>query len=615
MSILSEDVFGQYKVKEADDFMMLGVGQPSKTILKNALQFINYNIDYNFDNIDVLQYGLKQGFKSFQNLVVKLMKDYTHTKINPDNIYMTNGISYAVLMLSTFLKNKLDYNTVYVEDLTYFIMINIFKDLGFKIKSFNLNEPEKLKIELQQNPKSIVYLIPFCNNPTGLTMTQTQLENFIEIIQKDTIVLSDETYQFLHFNSNPFTISNKSLSYYNSNIISLGTFSKILVPGVRLGWIYSTYKFADGLTLNNWLDNTGFMDSGGSVNPVMAYMITKNILNNYESYKEFLNNLIIDLQNKSDYVCSVLNKYPDYFEVIKPNGGYFVFVRSNLNKSIKLKELWNLATNHCQFGFHEGNKFSINKSHDDWFRISVSYYSFDDFKNYFDERIQKLLNLVDNFEYDISVFGNGKLGKLIKTNLINQINQINQNNSISQIERNFNKKDFGKIIIDVTSPEGTMKLLDKIEYYNKLPKLIIGTTGHTSEQIERITQYSKLAPVIYCANFSNGIQNLIKMIRCLTFEILKIEIVDIHHVHKKDSPSGTAKLLHKELKKIYNDIDINIISYRESNVIGFHKIVLIGLNESITLKHNANSRSIFADGCINLIGKIKSKENGFFEYL
>ena len=609
MSTLSEDVFGQYKVKNAEEFMMLGVGQPSPTILKNALQFINYNINSNYDNIDVLQYGLKQGFKSFQNLVVKLMKDYTHTKIDSDSIYMTNGISHSVMMLSTFLKNKLGYNTIYVEDLTYFIMINIFKDLDFNIKSFNLNDLEKLKVDLQQNPKSIIYLIPFCNNPTGLTMTQTQLENFIEIIQKDTIVLSDETYQFLHFNSNPFTISNKSLSYYNSNIISLGTFSKILVPGVRLGWIYSTYKFADGMTLNNWLDNTGFMDSGGSVNPIMAYMITKNILNNYESYKEILNNIIKDLQNKSDYVCKVLNKYPDYFEVIKPNGGYFVFVRNNLNKSIKSKELWNLATTHCQFGFHEGNKFSINKSHDDWFRISVSYYSFDDFKNYFDDRIQKLLKFVDNFQYNISVFGNGKLGKLIKTNL------INQNISIGQIDRNFNKKDFGKVIIDVTSPEGTMVLIDKFKYYGILPKLIIGTTGHTKEQIEKITEYSKLAPVIYCANFSNGIQNLIKMIRCLTFKILKIEIVDIHHIHKKDSPSGTAKLLQKELKNIYNDIDINIISYREGTIIGFHKIVLIGLNESITLEHNANSRDIFADGCINLISKIECKENGFYEYL
>lgn len=612
MSILSEDIFGQYKVKDAEDFMMLGVGQPSPTILKNALQFINYNIDSNIDNIDVLQYGLKQGFKSFQNLVTKLMKDYTRTKIDSDNVYMTNGISQSVMMLATLFKAK-GYNTIYVEDLTYFIMINIFKDLGFNIKSFNLNEPEKLKIELQYNKKSIVYLIPFCNNPTGLTMTQSQLENFIEIIQKDTIVLSDETYQFLHFNSNPFTISNKSLSYYNNNIISLGTFSKILVPGVRLGWIYSTFKFDDGMTLNNWLDNTGFMDSGGSVNPVMAYMITKNILNNYKSYQDFLNKLIEDLQNKSDYVCSVLNKYPDYFEVIKPNGGYFVFVRS---KSLKSKELWKLSTTKCNFGFHEGNKFSINKSHDYWFRISVSYYSFDDFKKYFHERVQNLVSYIDNFIYDISLFGNGKLGNLIKNNL------SNSTNSVGQIDRNLNVKDFGKVIIDVTSPEGTIELIDKIQQnvlLNKiqqiLPKLIIGTTGHTKEQVEKIKEYSKLSPVVYCANFSNGIQNLIKMIRCLTFKVLSIEIVDIHHTLKKDSPSGTAKLLYKELKSIYNDIDINITSYREGDVIGFHKIILKGKNESITLEHNAKSRDIFATGCIDLISKIESKENGFYEYI
>ena len=600
--ILAES-YGQYCVKDAKDFMMLGVGQPSPQILQDALPFIEYKInDYN-----VLQYGLKQGFESYRKLVYKLLKDYTNTEIDTNRIYMTNGISQAIFMLGSLLKNNLGYDTIYVEDLTYFIMINIFKDIGYKIKSFNLSNLDKLKEELKRDKNSIIYLIPFCNNPTGLTMTQNQLDNFLKCLQNNTIVLSDETYQFLHYTNNPDDlISNKPLAYYNSNIISLGTFSKILAPGVRLGWIYSDYKINNinftNISLNDYLDNTGFMDSCGSVNPIMAYMITNNINNNYQLYQEFLNKTIKDLEKKSNFIINIFEKYSNYFEIIKPNGGYFIFVKA---KKIKSSLLWKLATEKSQFGFHEGNKFSIDKNHNYYFRLSVSYYSFEDFERFFEERLQILIGLIDSYQYEISIFGNGKLGKLIKENL----------NNYGLIDRSFNRCDFGEVIVDVTSPEGTIMLINKILEYNLKPKLIIGTTGHTFEQLEKIKIYSKIATVVYCANFSNGIQNIIKIIRNLTFEVKDINIIDIHHIHKKDSPSGTAKLLKYELQNIYNNINIELYSQREGTTIGYHKIILKGENEIITIEHDAKSRNIFSKGCISLIEKIKNKENGYYEYL
>ncbi len=595
------EFFGQYKVKDAAETMVLGVGQPSPYILKDALKFINYNI--HSDNSEVLQYGFKSGFDSFRSLVEKLLVDYTNTYVNKDDIYMTNGVSQAVFMLASLFKNKFGYDTVYVEDLTYFIMINIFKDLGFNIKSFNLKKLDNLEEELKQNPKSIVYLIPFCNNPTGRTMLQSELLDFLASINSETIVFSDETYQFLHYpiNKTEEIILNRSLAYYLPNIISLGTFSKILAPGIRLGWIYSTFMFSEDFSLNDWLDNTGFMDSGGSVNPVIGLMVTRNILNMYDEYKTFLNNIINDLYKKNNYVVNVLKKYPEYFEVIQPHGGYFVFVKSN---KIKSRELVKLALDNCQFSFHEGNKFSIDKVHDNWFRLSVSYYSFDNFKQYFDERLAKLVEEINNYQYEVSLYGNGKLGKLIKSELYN----------FNQIDRSLNVCDFGKIIIDVTSPDGTYQLIKKCIDNKIYPKIIVGTTGHTDTQLELIRIYGNYAPIIYCSNFSNGIQNLVNIIRNLSFKITKIQIKDIHHIHKKDAPSGTAKLLSNELKKVYTTIPISIISTREGEVVGYHEIKLFGINESITLIHNAEDRNIFAKGCIDLIDKIKNKENGFYQY-
>jgi 4-hydroxy-tetrahydrodipicolinate reductase len=593
-------MFGQYTVKDAYEFMMLGVGQPSPIILNNSSPFINYNIS----NPDVLQYGLKQGFEDFRYLIQKFMEDFTNTNINIENVYMTNGVSQSVFMLASLFKNR-GYDTVYVEELTYFIMINIFKDLGFKIKSFSFSDMNKFKTELIENQKSLVYVIPFCNNPTGNTMTHSELEDFLQSIQKETIVLSDETYQFLHFNNNNDKILNKPLAYYKENIISLGTFSKILVPGVRLGWIYST-----NVNLFDFLDNTGFMDSGGSVNPVMAYMVTQNILENYDQYKVFIKNTIADLKKKSNYIISVLNKYSDYFEVTIPDGGYFVFVKSKLIESDKLFELAKL----CNIGFHIGNKFSIDKCYNNSFRLSISYYSIEDFEKYFEYRICNLVNMIKEYIIinTISVYGNGKLGKLIKNEL--DILNINYNSIDRNLDRSLDINN-NQIIIDVTSPEGTMSLIDKCFEKNIYPKLIIGTTGHTDEQIEKITNYSKLTAVIYCSNFSNGIQNLLTMIKNLHFDVTKIDISDTHHIHKKDSPSGTAKLLKKELEKHYINIPININSHRIGEIIGKHKIILFGDNETISIEHNAENRNIFAKGCIGLLDKIKEKQSGFYEYL
>ncbi len=237
--------------------------------------------------------------------------------------------------------------------------------------------------------------------------------------------------------------------------------------------------------------------------------------------------------------------------------------------------------------------------------MSCSYYSLDKFKEYFDERINKLVYHIKNYKYDVSLYGNGKLGKLIKKELYNY----------NEIDRLLDLKQFGKIIIDVTSPEGTIKLIEKCMDNKIYPKLIIGTTGHNNDQMNLIKDYSKHATVVYCSNFSNGIQNLVKIIRNLTFEITKIQIKDIHHVHKKDSPSGTAKLLSSELQKVYPNKSIHIDAKREGEVVGYHEIKLFGNKESIILIHNAEDRSIFAKGCVDLIEKIKNKENGFFDSL
>ena len=602
----TNESYGQYDVMPASELMMLGVGQPSPNILKNANQFILSNIsDHN-----ILQYGLKQGFSSYRTLVKKLLCDLSNTKsdeINENNIYMTNGISQSVFMIASLLRSK--YDTVYVEELTYFIMINVFKDLNYNIKTFSINDINKLEQDLQSHENgALIYLIPFCNNPTGKSIYIDDILHLKHILPTNCVCLSDETYQFLHFDNTHF---NKCLALYSDNIISLGTFSKILAPGIRLGWMYTNYQY-NGEHFYKYLDNTGFMDSGGSVNPVIAYMITNNIKKNYENYIEFINIIKEDLKSKQQIIYDALTFYNGYFEVIKPDGGYFVFVKSLLINSTRLLEL----AKHCGLSFHIGNKFSPNKNHDNWFRLSVSYYSYYDFSKYFLQRISnlmKLINLEVQNKYEVSIFGYGRLGKQIENNLAKPSSKYMKYNILTRNYKQENINNIGDIIIDVTSSDGTIDLIRYLTENKLNRKIIIGTTGHTKEQIDIIKEYSKKNAIVYCSNFSNGIQNLVKMIRSLDKVWDNAHILDIHHMHKKDSPSGTAKLLAKELEKL--NIATEIESERTGEVIGTHKITLKGENEELVLVHKAENRDIFANGCINLIEKIKHKSSGFYDFL
>lgn len=598
--------FGQYDVMPASELMMLGVGQPSPDILKLAKNFILSNIsDHN-----VLQYGLKQGFSVYRNMVKKLLCDLSDTKseeIDENNIYMTNGISQSVFMIASLLRSK--YDTVYVEELTYFIMINVFKDLNYNIKTFNINDINKLGQDLKSEEKgALIYLIPFCNNPTGKSIYIDEILHLKHILPQNCVCLSDETYQFLHSDNTRF---NKCLALYSDNIISLGTFSKILAPGVRLGWMYTNYQY-NGQHFYKFLDNTGFMDSGGSVNPVMAYQITQNIQTKYENYIEFINIVKEDLKSKQKIIIDALQFYDGYFDIIIPDGGYFVFVKSLKLDSSRLLEL----AKHCGLSFHIGNKFSPNKNHDDWFRLSVSYYSYYDFTKYFLQRISNLIKLIEievQNRYEISLFGTGRLGKEIENNLAKTSADYKKYNILTRNFKNENINNIGEIIIDVTSPDGTIDLIQFLTENKLNRKLIIGTTGHTKEQIDIIKKYSKKNVVVYCSNFSNGIQNLVKMIRSLDKVWNNAHILDIHHIHKKDAPSGTAKLLAKELEKL--NIVTEIESRREGEVIGTHVITLKGENEEFIITHKAENRDIFANGCINLIEKIKHKTSGFYDFI
>lgn len=182
-------------------------------------------------------------------------------------------------------------------------------------------------------------------------------------------------------------------------------------------------------------------------------------------------------------------------------------------------------------------------------------------------------------------------------------------------------------VIDFSAPSSLEALLDYCEK-NNLP-LVIATTAHTGEQIEKIKAASKNIPIAYSANFSQGVAFLKKIVHLAAknFPNFDAEIIETHHRHKKDSPSGTAKSLFDEIKLARGyatEVDgrngvserqngeVGISSVRLGGYVGVHSVMFCGDEEEIVLTHRAFSRAAFAKGALFTLTKLLDKKSGLF---
>ncbi len=186
------------------------------------------------------------------------------------------------------------------------------------------------------------------------------------------------------------------------------------------------------------------------------------------------------------------------------------------------------------------------------------------------------------------------------------------------------------VVIDFSSPEGTQHVLN-LCLQNKKP-IVIGTTGHSEQQINNIKEASKKIPIVLSPNMSLGVNIIFKLVEFLT-NVLKdknydIEIIEAHHNKKKDAPSGTAKKIMDVIKNIKpetefvysrngivgerknNEVGVNVI--RCGDIVGEHTVIYSTYGERIELKHIATSRETFAKGAVLAAKWVKNKPAGFY---
>jgi 4-hydroxy-tetrahydrodipicolinate reductase len=170
------------------------------------------------------------------------------------------------------------------------------------------------------------------------------------------------------------------------------------------------------------------------------------------------------------------------------------------------------------------------------------------------------------------------------------------------------------VVLDFSHPDA-IEGICRTALQHRRP-LVIGTTGHSSEQRRVIEEAGKSLPIVFASNFSVGVNALFSLTRKAA-EILgpefDLEIVETHHRMKKDVPSGTARTLAEIIRTARKlDDQVPIQSIREGEVVGDHTVSFAGPGERLELTHRASSREIFARGALRAAQWIIGKPAGLY---
>ena len=189
------------------------------------------------------------------------------------------------------------------------------------------------------------------------------------------------------------------------------------------------------------------------------------------------------------------------------------------------------------------------------------------------------------------------------------------------------------VLIDFTRPETSMDLIETCRKAGK--KIVIGTTGYTEQQKATIAEAAKDVAIVLAPNMSVGVNLALKLLE-MTAKVMgdytDIEVIEAHHRHKIDAPSGTAlrmgeviaKTLGRDLKDcaIYGRVGntgererktIGFSTIRAGDIVGDHTVLFADEGERVEITHKATSRMTFANGAVRAAIWLEDKQNGLYD--
>ena len=270
-----------------------------------------------------LQYGATQGFGPFlESLAGFLSRQPGYgIEVEPQHLFLTAGASQGLDLACTLYAPS--GSTVVVEEPTYFVIEKIFRDrnlnvVGVPTDSQGIVGAELEKLLMNGFELNIVYIIPTYQNPTGFCLSKDRRTHLISLANKfDFYILADEVYQLIYFDELP---PKPLFSFDQGNrVISFGSFSKILAPGLRTGWIHAAPEIIKKFS------EAALTFSGGGFNHYASALVREvidlGLLDRHVSVLREEYSIRSDAMDRS-----LRHHFGSEIEYSSPSGGYYFWL-------------------------------------------------------------------------------------------------------------------------------------------------------------------------------------------------------------------------------------------------------------------------------------------------
>jgi DNA-binding transcriptional MocR family regulator len=347
------------------DVIDFGLGHPAAGLLPRTILQSAAAQRLGEPDASLLQYGLEQGDGYFRLTLANFLTRRLGSAVGYDGLFVSAGASLALDLICTLYTQPGD--VVFVEEPSYFLALRIFADHRLQVVSIATDDQgvrlDALEEALRTNRPALFYVIPTHQNPSGATLPEDRRAQLVALSQEHGfLVVADEVYHLLSYAAPP----PPPLAAWaaGGTVLSINSFSKILAPGLRLGWVQASPPHIARLV------NSGLLDSGGGLNPFTSAIV--RVALEAGSQDAYLDHLHATYRGRIDALDAALQgALGGQVTYTRPTGGYFFWVQ--LPEGCDAEALQAVAARH-KVGFRPGVRFSSRGELRPYLRLSFAFY-------------------------------------------------------------------------------------------------------------------------------------------------------------------------------------------------------------------------------------------------
>ncbi|MFZ1768382.1 MAG: PLP-dependent aminotransferase family protein [Caldilinea sp.] len=347
------------------DVIDFGAGHPGDALLPRAILQAASAQRLSQPDASLLQYGLEQGDGYFRHALAQFLSRRYAAPVDMEHLFISSGASQALDLICTLYTQPGD--VIFVEEPTYFLALRIFADhrltvvpIATDLHGLDINA---LEAALATHRPALLYVIPTHQNPSGFTLPLDRRRRLLELsLAHNFLIVADEVYHLLSYDASP-PPPLATFAEHNT-VLGLGSFSKILAPGLRLGWVQAAPHHIQRLVAS------GLLDSGGGLNPFTSALVRVVLEEGWED--EYLERLHATYRQRIRALDAALQaQLGSVVTYDAPTGGYFFWLR--LPERVDGEDLLQHAAAH-KVSFRPGVRFSGQGGLRNYIRLSFAYY-------------------------------------------------------------------------------------------------------------------------------------------------------------------------------------------------------------------------------------------------